>query len=32
MFDAFLEEFKYSKVSIQYFFETEEAIKYLKKI
>ena len=31
-FDAFLEELKYSKVSIQYFFGTEEAIKYLKKI
>ena len=31
-FDAFLEEIKYSKVSIQYFFGTEEAIKYLKKI
>ena len=31
-FDAFLEGLKYSKVSIQYFFGTEEAIKYLKKI
>ena len=31
-FDAFLEELKYSKFSIQYFFGTEEAIKYLKKI
>lgn len=31
-FEAFLEELKYSKVSIQYFFGTEEAIKYLKKI
>ena len=31
-FDAFLEELKYSKASIQYFFGTEEAIKYLKKI
>ena len=31
-FDAFLEELKYSKVSIQYFFGTEKAIKYLKKI
>jgi hypothetical protein len=31
-FDAFLDELKYSKVSIQYFFGTEEAIKYLKKI
>lgn len=31
-FDAFLEELKYSKVSIQYFFGTEEAIKYLRKI
>ena len=31
-FDAFLEELKYSKVSIQYFLGTEEAIKYLKKI
>ena len=31
-FDAFLEELKYSKVSIQYFFGTEEALKYLKKI
>ena len=31
-FDAFLEELKYSKVSIQYFFGTKEAIKYLKKI
>lgn len=31
-FDTFLEELKYSKVSIQYFFGTEEAIKYLKKI
>lgn len=31
-FDAFLEELKYSKVSIQYFFGTEESIKYLKKI
>ena len=31
-FDAFLEELKYTKVSIQYFFGTEEAIKYLKKI
>lgn len=31
-FDAFLEELEYSKVSIQYFFGTEEAIKYLKKI
>ncbi len=31
-FDAFLKELKYSKVSIQYFFGTEEAIKYLKKI
>ena len=31
-FDAFLEELKYSKASIQYFFRTEEAIKYLKKI
>jgi hypothetical protein len=31
-FDAFLEEIKYSKVSIQYFFGTEKALKYLKKI
>lgn len=31
-FDAFLEELKYSKVSIQYFFGTDEALKYLKKI
>ena len=31
-FDAFLEELKYSKVSIQYFFGTEKALKYLKKI
>ena len=31
-FDAFLEELKYCKVSIQCFFGTEEAIKYLKKI
>ena len=31
-FDAFLEELKYSKVSIQYFFGTEGALKYLKKI
>ena len=31
-FDTFLEELKYSKVNIQYFFGTEEAIKYLKKI
>lgn len=31
-FDAFLEELKYSKVSIQYFFGTENALKYLKKI
>ena len=32
MFDAFLEELKYCKVSIQYFFGTENALKYLKKI
>ena len=31
-FDAFLDELKYSKVSIQYFFGTEKALKYLKKI
>ena len=31
-FDAFLEELKYCKVSIQYFFGTENALKYLKKI
>ena len=31
-FDAFLEELKYSKVSIQYFFGTEKALKFLKKI
>lgn len=31
-FDAFLEELKYSKVSIQYFFGTEKALKYLRKI
>ena len=31
-FDAFLEELKYSKVSIQYFFGTEKALKYHKKI
>ncbi len=31
-FDAFLEELKYCKVSIQYFFGTENAQKYLKKI
>ena len=31
-FDAFLEELKYCKVSIQYFFGTEKALKYLKKI
>ncbi len=31
-FDAFLEELKYSKVSIQYFFGTEKALKYLNKI
>lgn len=31
-FDAFLEELKYCKVSIQYFFRTENALKYLKKI
>lgn len=31
-FDAFLEELKYSKVSIQYFFGTDGALKYLKKI
>jgi hypothetical protein len=31
-FDAFLEELKYCKVSIQYFFGTENSLKYLKKI
>ena len=31
-FDAFLEELKYCKVSIQYFFGTENALKYLKTI
>ncbi len=31
-FDTFLEELKYCKVSIQYFFGTENALKYLKKI
>lgn len=31
-FDAFIEELKHSKVTYQYFFGTEEAIKYLKKI
>ena len=31
-FDAFLEELKYCKVSIQYFFGTEKALKFLKKI
>ena len=31
-FDAFLDELKYSKVSIQYFFGTEKALKFLKKI
>ena len=31
-FDAFLEELKYSKVTYQYFFGTEQALTYLKKL
>ncbi|MBO5977719.1 MAG: DUF3990 domain-containing protein [Bacteroidales bacterium] len=31
-FDAFLEELKFSKVTIQYYFGTEDAIKYLTKL
>lgn len=30
--DSFLEEIKYCKITIQYFFGTEESIKYLKKL
>ena len=31
-FEAFLEELKYSKVTYQYFFGTEQALTYLKKL